>query len=504
MTGKKLSLISIILVLSFMLSSCAVNNVDVFTDDETKVPDAYVNPDEGSDGDGDSSDVHEEAQTDEGQGSEIDNPFVDTSKNPISIVSATAETASYKHFRDLVNSGYSLNELKKCSYSFKNEEFLNYFSSVSADDVSFASDVKLYPCSWNKDNYLLKFTFAAPMGEYSEKNNFVFYIDVSESMGNENMLPAIKGAAQSFADAISDDDVVSIVTSASEDNVRLDSMSGADKDSIISAIESLETQGSANSHDALDMAYKIAKNNFIEGGKNTVIIISDGDISEKYGSLIEENLKAEVCTSVIALGSGNYKNQRLEEFAYIGNGEYYYVDGQGEAERVLGKKIFYGYKEVATNLSVKVDFDNALVEKYRLIGYEGKMQTTDIDGDKEISSLSTGENITVCYEITLLKDSLESDGAFADITVKYDIPDKDSDVCESFVASKNSICENDGEMQLISCAIETLMVLRSSTYGKNVKLSDVYNKLLTIDFNEYPKAEELYNLLGIITGKTKK
>ena len=504
MTGKRLSLISIILVIFTVLSSCASNNVDVFTDDETKVPDAYITPDEGSDGEGDSLGVIEEAQTDEGQGSEIDNPFIDASKNPISIVSATAETASYKHFRDLVNSGYSLNELKKCSYSFKNEEFLNYFASVSTSDEDFSSDVKIYPCSWNKDNYLLKFTFAAPMGEYSEKNNFVFYIDVSESMGSENMLPAIKGAAKSLADAVSDDDVVSIVTSASEDNVRLDSKNGADKDSIISAMESLATQGTANSHDALGIAYEIAKSNFIDGGKNTVVIISDGDISEKYSSMIEENLKIGVCTSVIALGSGNYKNQRLEEFSRSGNGQYYYVDGQGEAERVLGEKIFYAHKEIATDLSVKVDFDNALVEKYRLIGYEGKMQITDIDGDKEISSLSTGENITVCYEITLFDTFIETEGAFADITVKYDIPGNDNDVCESFIADKNSICEDDGEMQLISCAIETLMVLRSSAYGKNIKLTDVYNKLLTIDFNEHPKAEELCHLVGIITGKVKK
>ena len=75
---------------------------------------------------------------------------------------------------------------------------------------------------------------------------------------------------------------------------------------------------------------------------------------------------------------------------------------------------------------------------------------------------------------------------------------------DSFFAGADSIYSDDGEMQLISCAIETLMVLRSSAYGKNIKLSDVYSKLSKMDFEEYPKAEELYNLLGIITGKTKK
>ena len=503
MASKKIKRISCALILAMMLASCNQSNVDVFTDDETKAPDAYVNPD--NEISSDSVDDTDGEETEVGHGDEIDNPFVETSKNPVSFVHTSAQTSSYKHFRDLVNSGYSLSELKKCSYSFKNEEFLNYLSSVDGFDGDFYSNIKISPCSWNTDNYLLKFTLAAARGEYSEKNNIVFYIDVSESMSGENMLAAVTGAAEKFADALSDNDVVSVVISAADGNVKLDSANGADKENIVSVIEGLYAQGSENNHDLLYTAYDVAKNNRIEDGQNTVIIVSDGDISDKYGSVISENANDGIKTSVIAVGSGNYKSEKLQEFSTLGGGEYYYVDGKDEAEAVLGEKIFYSRAPVANNLSVKVDFNESVVEKYRLIGYEGMLLSSDssVEAVGNEASLYLGENITLCYEITLA-DAENVQNNFADITVKYNSPSESGEIIKSFYADSYSIVEDDCEMKTLSAAIEMLMVLRSSSYGKNIKLSDVYNKLSEMDFNEYPKAEELYNLLGIITGKIKK
>ena len=503
MASKKIKRISLAIILAMMLASCNQSNVDVFTDDETKSPDSYVNPDNeisSNSPDGTGGD-----DVGVGQGDEIDNPFVETSKNPVSYVYTSAETSSYKHFRDLVNSGYSLSELKKCSYSFKNEEFLNYFAHVDEFDGDFYSNIKMYPCAWNTDNYLFKFTLAAAKGEYSEKNNIVFYIDVSESMGGENMLAAVTGAARKFADSLSENDVVSVVISASDGNIKLDSANGSDKENIVSVIEGLYAQGSENNHDLLYTAYDVAKNNRIEDGQNTVIIVSDGDISDKYGSVIFENANDGIKTSVIAVGSGNYKSEKLHEFARQGGGEYYYVDGKDEAESVLGEKIFYGRTPVADNLSVKVDFNEDVVEKYRLIGYEGMLLSSDsgIEAVGNEANLCADENITLCYEITLA-DAENVQNNFADITVKYNSPSESEEIIKSFYADIDSIVEDDGEMQTLSCAIETLMVLKSSSYGKNIKLSDVYNKLSEMDFEEYPKAEELYNLLGIITGKIKK
>ena len=113
MASKKIKRISLAIILAMMLASCNQSNVDVFTDDETKSPDSYVNPD--NEISSNSPDGTEDDDAGVGQGDEIDNPFVETSKNPVSYVYTSAETSSYKHFRDLVNSGYSLSELKKCS-----------------------------------------------------------------------------------------------------------------------------------------------------------------------------------------------------------------------------------------------------------------------------------------------------------------------------------------------------------------------------------------------------
>lgn len=501
---KKLNLICLLIAVVMLLPSCAPNNVDVFTGDQTNAPEYYP-PDVEIDSQSEENSQAESEAVETSRGDDAENPFVDVKENATSRVVATANTASYRHFCDLVGSGYTLNELKKCSYSFNSEEFLNFLSDPAKDnfgDGLFTNNVKISKCLWN-NNYFLKITFGAGESTYAEKNNIVFYIDVSESMWDTKMLPMMINNMEMFAGVIGGDDIISVVTSAPENSILIDSVSGENSDTIIDVFKNMNAQSAANNHNFLEDAYKIAEKNYIEDGSNKVVLVSDGDISEKYGELAGEYAKKGIELTVIGLGAGNYKNEKLQKLASMGLGEYLYIDGEIRAKEFLMAGIFKNTENVAQNLVSNISFDESIVSKYRLIGYESKDGGEGV-GQNQPQMINRGDIITLCYELEFANGAVPDKKKIADAEINYIPYGLEDKVSTQFEISFDKYIENDREMTLLMSCVQTLMLLRDSPYAKNIKLSDIYKQLEEPESEEYSKAGEFTSLLGIITGKIKK
>lgn len=499
-----LKLTCLLIAIIMLLPSCAPNNVDVFTGDHTNAEDYYPSDIENESSSEQSSEaVSETYETNDGKA--VENPFVDVKENATSRVVATSGTASYRHFCDLADSGYTLSELKKCSYSFKSEEFLNFLSLPAQDgfgDGVFKKSVKISKCLWNSNNYFLKITLQAGESTRTEKNNIVFYIDVSESMWDSKMLPVIIDNADAFTGKIQDNDTVSIVTSSPQSSVLLDSVSGDNTDTIIEAFKNINAQDAANNHDSLEQAYKLAEKNLIDGGANRVVLISDGDISDGYGKLIEEYAQKGIELKVIGLGAGNYKNEKLLKIAALGGGEYIYVDGEAQAKDFLKNGIFKKTQNTAQDLVANISFCENTVTKYRLIGYKSENMGEGAHQNQP-QIIRAGDIITLCYELELAEGIVSEKDKIADVNISYKSCETQSKVSTGFEIEFTHI-EDDSEMTLLMCCVQTLMVLKDSPYAKNIKLSDVYKLLESIEGEQYGKAEEFTYILGIITGKIKK
>ena len=65
------------------------------------------------------------------------------------------------------------------------------------------------------------------------------------------------------------------------------------------------------------LAYKIAKENFIEGGNNRIILATDGDFNvgvsntSELVELIEKRRDEGIFLTILGYGMGNYKDGRL-------------------------------------------------------------------------------------------------------------------------------------------------------------------------------------------------
>ena len=101
-----------------------------------------------------------------------------------------------------------------------------------------------------------------------------------------------------------------------------------EKEVILAALERLGAGGSTNGGAGIQLAYDIARQHFIPGGTNRVILATDGDFNvgttdqSSLVRLIEEKARTGVFLSVLGFGSGNYKDSTLEQLADRGNGNY--------------------------------------------------------------------------------------------------------------------------------------------------------------------------------------
>jgi Ca-activated chloride channel family protein len=220
-------------------------------------------------------------------------------------------------------------------------------------------------------------------------------------------LPLLKDGLHMLVEQLTANDRVTVVTYAGTTGIALRATRGDQKDTILRLIDSLQAGGSTNGASGIQLAYEQATQNFIRGGVNRVILATDGDFNvgiTDRGSLlrlIEDEAKSGVFLSVLGVGMGNYKDATLEMLADKGNGNYAYVDTLNEARKVLVEQMSGTLITMAKDVKIQVEFNPAVVDAYRLIGYENRaLRNEDFNNDlKDAGDMGAGHTVTVLYEV---------------------------------------------------------------------------------------------------------
>ncbi len=336
-----------------------------------------------------------------------ENNFVSTLVNPLSTFSIDVDKASYANMRRFLNS----NELPPID-AIRIEEMINYFNysyPQPTGDAPFSVNLEMANCPWNKAHNLIAIGLRGKdiAVENLPQNNLVFLLDVSGSMSSPNKLPLLKKSLKILLDKLRPDDKVAIVVYAGAAGQVLPSTNCAEKQTILKAFEKLEAGGSTAGGEGIQLAYKIAKENFIKGGNNRVILATDGDFNIGESSdaamerLIEKKRDEGIFLTVLGFGMGNYKDAKMEKLSNAGNGNYAYIDNILEAKKTLGKEFFGTIYTIAKDVKIQIEFNPANVKAYRLIGYENRMlKSEDFNNDKkDAGDIGAGHTVTAIYEV---------------------------------------------------------------------------------------------------------
>ena len=336
-----------------------------------------------------------------------ENIFKEVIHNPLSTFSIDVDRASYSNVRRFLQ-----NNTMPYQDAIRIEEMINYFDydyPQPENSDPFSVNMEIDECPWNKDHQLLMIGLQGKdiSREDIPAGNLVFLIDVSGSMGTPNKLPLLIQSFKLLTKNLRDDDRVAIVVYAGAAGCVLKSTPGSEKAKIIAALDLLESGGSTAGGEGIKLAYKIAKENFIPGGNNRVILATDGDFNIGASSnaemtrLIEKKRDEGVFLSVLGFGMGNYKDSKMEQISNAGNGNYAYIDNIMEAKKVFGEELWGTLYTIAKDVKIQVEFNPGKVKAYRLIGYENRiLNKEDFNNDeKDAGDIGCGHTVTALYEI---------------------------------------------------------------------------------------------------------
>lgn len=336
-----------------------------------------------------------------------ENRFLRVADAPLSTFSIDVDTASYSNVRRFLAQG----QLPPPD-AVRIEEMLNSFRydyPTPEGDRPFSVCVEEHAAPWAPGHRLVRIGLRGREADFSQAPaaNLVFLVDVSGSMSPADRLPLVKDSLRLLVNRLRAQDRISVVVYAGSSGLVLPSTAGSEKTAILAAIDGLRAGGSTNGGEGIQLAYRVAAENFVKGGINRVILCTDGDFNVGVSSaaglaaLIEEKRKTGVFLSVLGYGRGNYADLRMQELADKGNGNAAYIDSIAQARKVLVEQMTGTLWTIAKDVKIQVEFNPSKVAGYRLIGYENRMLAArDFNDDrKDAGEIGMGHQVTALYEI---------------------------------------------------------------------------------------------------------
>lgn len=391
----------------------------------------------------------------------------------LSTFSVDVDTASFTIARKKLDSGALPPE-----GAVRVEEFVNYFPysyRKPTDGSPFAVNLEAAPHPWNTGRAILRVGVQGrEVAKAKQKpRRLTFLVDVSGSMQKADKLPLVQSSLRTLVDNLGPEDSVALVTYAGSTRVVCGPTPMARRAELHEAIDALTAGGSTAMGSGIQLAYEQAMLGYVAGAENRVLVLSDGDANvgatshDQLLASIAGYAKKGVSLSVLGFGMGNYKDSLMEQFADKGDGNYYYIDSQSEAQRVFGKNIAGTLEVIARDVKIQVEFDPSVVHAWRLIGYENRdVADKDFRNDKvDAGEVGSGHSVTAVYELILKDGARTSGGNVATVRLRAKAPGPDAPSKEY----TTSLAASQMRSELASASADTRLAFAAASFAERLR-----------------------------------
>jgi len=232
----------------------------------------------------------------------------------------------------------------------------------------------------------------------------------------------------------------------------------------------------------------VARNHFIKGGNNRVILATDGDFNvglrteDELNELISRHRESGIYLTCLGVGMGNYKDSKIQTLARKGNGNFAYLDNFSEAQKVLMKEFAQTLYAVADDAYMNVEFNPEYVKEYRLIGFDNKVGAiVDSLAMVEGGEIGSGYAMIGVFEIEPAQSNLKMDsalslpGKFADIKLKYRNPNDTTmrHLSYSSTYQFEPFAKIENHYRFSAAVAMFGSLLRASAYSKSINWNDL-------------------------------
>ncbi|MBC7876934.1 MAG: von Willebrand factor type A domain-containing protein [Anaerolineales bacterium] len=415
------------------------------------------------------------------------NPSIDTEDDNLSTFALDVDSGSYTVMRNYLSDG----NLPPAD-SVRVEEYVNFFEQgypSPPDHQAFGISIDGAPSPFTEtERYqMLRIGLQGYQVDDADRKDasLTFVIDVSGSMDQDNRLGLVKRSLELLVEQLHRDDTVTIVVYGSSARVVLNPTPGSDKREILSAINSLHPEDATNAAAGLHLGYGMAMEAFMPGGINRVILCSDGVANvgnteaDEILNEISRYLNEGITLTTIGFGMDNYNDTLMEQLADNGDGFYAYIDNMDEARRLFIDEITGTLQTIALDAKVQVDFNPAVVARYRLVGFENRAIADDEFRDNEVDAgeIGAGHTVTALYEVKLYPDTY---GRIATVNMRWEDPDTHSvtEISKDFDVSQLAFDfrETDPYFQRAVVVAEYAELLKDSYWAEESSIQDVYRE----------------------------
>src|SRR5262249_12598827 len=180
------------------------------------------------------------------------------------------------------------------------------------------------------------------------------------------------------------------------------------KGDLHAAVGRLHADGSTNLEAGLVTGYRVARDGFVTGASNRVIILSDGlaNVGDTQADPILAQIREQASKQFALLGVGvgsDYGDALMERLADAGDGFVTYVSEREQARQLFVTRLPATLTVRALDAKVQVTFDQSTVVSYRLVGYEDRalapsaFENNRADGGE----VGPGHSVTALYVVRL-------------------------------------------------------------------------------------------------------
>jgi Ca-activated chloride channel homolog len=409
---------------------------------------------------------------------------IDPRREPKSTFAIDIDTASYNFARRQILDG------RRPDPEFiRPEEFINAFRQdfpqPSGDGFTVSVDGARLPQTQETDGEarLLRVGLQTRAEDRSTRQDaaLTFVIDVSGSMSEPGRLDLVQDALHTLVDQLRDTDSVAIVEYESKAHVVREMTPVRSRSVLHKAIDELRTGGSTNLEDGLVVGYRVARDGFVNGATNRVVLLSDGlaNTGDTSASPILTRIREEAGKQIALLGVGvgsEYGDELMERLADEGDGFVTYVSEREQARRLFVDQLPATLAVRARDAKVQVTFDPSTVVSYRLVGYEDRtLAAKDFRNDRvDGGEVGPGHSVTALYLVYLNRGT---SGPVAEARVRWQSPEGDearekaatvkvSDLDGAFTAASP-------RLRMCYAAAYFAESLRHSRYAAQVRRSDL-------------------------------
>lgn len=393
------------------------------------------------------------------------------------------------------------------------EEFVNALSygddsPTQAEKIACVIEQGSHPFMQQRDLMRVSMSTAALGRNASTPLRLTVLLDQSGSMERADRAESVRRAFALLAAQLNAGDEITLIGFARTPRLLAERVKGDEAEKLVGIVSNPLTEGGTNLEAALASGLQLAKQQFVEGAQNRIILLTDG--AANLGDALPENLAKQVATMRAAgiafdacgVGADGLNDDILTSLAKQADGRYYFLDRPEDADDGFARQIAGALRPAASNVKVQVLFNPERVSKFKLYGFEKhQLKKEDFRNDRvDAAEMAAEESGVALYHFEAMP---EGQGDIGTVSVRF-LDNASKQMVERtwaipYEPNSASFAEANPNLRLASVAGLFAEKLMGSPVGARVDLKRLRQEaeLLKPAFQGQTRFQELQTMLQL-------